>query len=159
MEMAHAKVIIYLLLNGAPVDVPDIAGSTALHHVAMNNMVADVLKAIFIGRPDPNARDRYGSTPLHYAVMQSQAEVVERCLANGGDLDVAEGDGITPSSLLIHATPAVAAIVGKYKREKLGTSELVEDRGKCVVCGKTGRVSKCARCRLTRYCGPECQGE
>jgi hypothetical protein len=157
--MAHERVIIYLLLNGAPIDIPDIAGSTVLHHVAINNRVADVLKAIFTGHPDPNARDRYGSTPLWYAVMQSQAEVVERCLANGGDLDVADGDGITPSSLLISATPAVAAIVGRYKREKLGTSERVEDRGKCVVCGKVGRVRKCNRCRVTRYCGPECQSE
>jgi len=158
MEIAHAKVIMYLLLNGAPIDVTDISGSTVLHHVAMNNRVADVLKAIFSGHPDPNARDRYGSTPLLYAVMQSQAEVVELCLANGGDLDVAEADGVTPSSLLMHVTPAVAAIVEKYKK-KQGTSEPVEDKEKCIMCGKIGRVMRCSRCRLTRYCGRDCQSE
>jgi ankyrin repeat protein len=125
----------------------------------MNNRVADVLKAISCGHPDPNVRDRYGSTPLLYAVMQSQAEVVELCLANGGDLDVADGDGVTPSGRLIDATPAVAAIVGKYNRKKQGISEPMEDEGKCVMCGKTGRVRKCAGCRLTSYCGLECQRE
>jgi len=155
----HANVIRFLFENGAPVDVPDVSGRTALHHVAINNFAADVLTAVFTGRPDPNARDRYGSTPLQYAVMQGQTEVVELCLAHGGDMGIMDGDGVTPISLLPTAKPAVVAVVSRYIKRMAGIREPVEDKEQCVVCGKKGRVMRCTRCRSTTYCGTECQRE
>ena len=144
-------------MKGAPVDIPDVVGNTALHHLAMYNRVPKVPKVLFNGRPNPNARDRYGTTPVHNALMQSQAEVLEMCLANGGDPDAEDGDGVAPSSMLIGVSPAIAAIVAKYKNKKESITERVEEKGKCAVCGKSGKVMKCNRCRLARYCSLECQ--
>jgi len=159
MTIEHANVIRFLLENGAPVDVPDVSGGTALHHVAIYNFSADVLTAIFAGRPDPNGCDRYGCTPLQYAVMRGQTEVVELCLAHGGDMGIADGDGVTPISHMPHAKPAVVAIVSRHMKRKAGVSELVEDKEQCVVCGKKGSVKRCMGCRSITYCGAECQRE
>jgi hypothetical protein len=41
----HTGLIEFLLAQGAPADLPDIGGLTALHHVAMNNVVGSVIKA------------------------------------------------------------------------------------------------------------------
>jgi ankyrin repeat protein len=154
---SHAKVIAYLILQGAPVDTPDIVGRTALHHLASNNRVAKVLNALFMGNPNPNSRERYGTVPLHSAVMNSQAEVVELCLAKGGDLYAEEADRVTPADMLRLASPAVNAIVAKHIRGMKGTTALMEGKETCVVCGKTGSVKQCTRCRIARYCGQECQ--
>lgn len=154
----HAKVIIFLIMKGAPVDLPDIVGNTALHHLATYNRVPKVLKVLFNGKPNPNARDRYGSTPVHNAIMQGQAEILEMCLANGGDLDVKDGDGVAPTTMVVDVSPEIAAIIGKYTSKKASVAEKVEDKSKCMVCGKSG-VLQCTKCRVARYCSPECQRE
>ncbi|KIM24498.1 hypothetical protein M408DRAFT_26968 [Serendipita vermifera MAFF 305830] len=153
----HAKVIVFLILKGAPIDLPDIIGSTALHHAAFHNKVPKVLQVLFNGKPDPNARDRCGATPVHTAMMRAQAEALERCLVNGGDPDLRDGGGISPAALLSCVPPAISAILTRYMNKKSGITEILADKGKCVVCGKSGTVMKCEKCRVARYCSVECQ--
>ncbi|KIM24497.1 hypothetical protein M408DRAFT_232258 [Serendipita vermifera MAFF 305830] len=157
VAIEHAKVIVFLILKGAPVDLPDIIGNTALHHLAIYNKVPKVLQVLFNGKPDPNARDRYGTTPVHNAIMRAQADVLEKCLENGGDPDLRDGDGVSLATLLMGAPPAIGAIVTKHKNKKSGIAEVLEDKGKCVVCGKSGTVMKCEKCRVARYCSVGCQ--
>ncbi|KIM24499.1 hypothetical protein M408DRAFT_331741 [Serendipita vermifera MAFF 305830] len=119
----HAKVIVFLIFKGASVNVPDVVGSTAFHHLAGHNRVPKVLQVLFNGKPDPNARDRYGCTPAHNAVMHAQAEVLEKCLANGGDPDAEDAEGISPTNMVKDVPPAISAIVTKYKNKRSGMTE------------------------------------
>lgn len=155
----HAAVIEYLVSQGAPVDLPDIGGLTALHHVAMNNVVGGVIKALLLGGADSNTRDRYGQTPIHGAIMNNQIEAINFCLAFGGDLDIADGDGIAPRSMLRYASPGLHAIVQKHLRKREGKEAPMENKGTCAACGKEGSKSQCSRCRVVRYCSSQCQSK
>jgi hypothetical protein len=154
---SHAKVIAYLILHGAPVDLPDIVGRTALHHLASNNRAPKVLNALFTGAPNLGSRERYGTTPLHSAIMNSQAEVVELCLAKGAHLYVEDGGGFTPADMLQFASPAVNAIVAKHIRGTQGITALMEGKDNCIVCGQARGIKQCMRCRIARYCSQACQ--
>lgn len=50
---------------------------------------------------DPNARDNYGRTPLHWAMVSGNAKVVKLLLAAGTNVDVVDDDGATPLSELV----------------------------------------------------------
>jgi ankyrin repeat protein len=151
--------LLFLIGSGAPVDLADIAGLTALHHVAMNNRIGEVLQILLAAGGDPNKQDRYGCTPLHSAIIENQAEAVDMCLKHDADLEICDNDGYSPFYTVRHADPALHAIVHKHKRLMEGVAAPMEDKGKCVACGKTGSKSQCARCRVARYCSPHCQGE
>jgi len=45
---------------------------------------------------DVNARDNYGKTPLHWAVISGQKERVMLLISKGADVNAREKDGKTP---------------------------------------------------------------
>jgi len=45
---------------------------------------------------DINAKDEYGWTPLHYAAIKGQKEVVELLIAKGADINSKNQSGETP---------------------------------------------------------------
>jgi hypothetical protein len=45
---------------------------------------------------DPDARDREGRTPLHYAVLQNQTEIAAALLESGADVNAEDNEGLTP---------------------------------------------------------------
>lgn len=155
----HVDLISWLLSKGAPVNLPDIAGLTALHHVVMNNRVEGILIALLKGGANPNAQDKYGDLPLHHAMMCGQAEAVEALLEYGADLTIREPNDCAPIDILLGCVPEVHAVVQKWQLKQAGiTAPLEAGRRVCVVCGKEGK-SQCAKCRVVRYCSRECQGE
>lgn len=138
-------------------NLPDIAGLTALHHVAMNNRVGEVLKLLLESGADPNQQDRYGATPLYSAVLERQPEAAEMCLEFGADPNIQDGDGFSSFDTARYSTPAISALLHKYQRQKDGVQVPMEDKGKCAACGKSGSKLQCSRCRVVRYCDAECQ--
>ena len=50
---------------------------------------------------DPTARDNFGRTPLHWAMVSGNVEVVRMLLAAGTNADVMDDDGATPLSELV----------------------------------------------------------
>ncbi len=48
------------------------------------------------GGADPNTKDEYGSTPLHWAALKGHLDVVELLLKHGADPNVKDEDGSTP---------------------------------------------------------------
>jgi len=153
----HAEVLAWLIEKGAPVDLPDIAGLTALHHSVMNNRIGEIPKILLRAGANPNAVDKYGTLPLHSAMMAAQAEAVEDLLEFGADPTIKDNDGIPPIDLLRNCTPLVHAAFQNWKTKQEGVKAPLEDKNKCAVCSQPGN-SQCAKCRAVRYCGKECQG-
>ena len=153
----HAPVLKFLISRGAPVDLPDIAGLTALHHVSMTNRDGDVLRCLLEHGANPNKHDVYGTTPLHYAVKNGQAEAVEMCLKYNGDLDKQDNDGVAVRLMLPFVEPRITAVVEKHRRSQLGSPAPLENKNQCANCGKGGTLSQCAKCRTVRYCSTDCQ--
>jgi hypothetical protein len=78
-------------------------------------------------------------------------------LDHGGNVDIADGDGMTPRYM-----------AGRTKRVVPGLSKLVADAdgerkaradgdGCCACCGRVSdaTMKRCARCKVARYCAPE----
>ncbi|CAG7851342.1 SubName: Full=Uncharacterized protein {ECO:0000313/EMBL:CCA70279.1} [Serendipita indica DSM 11827] len=156
---AHAKVLEFLVSQGAPIDLPDIAGLTALHHVAMNNYRGEVLKFLLENGANPNARDRYGCSPIFDAMKHGQAEAFDMCLQYGADLDLRENDGYTARRLAKMAGPTIDAVVQRHLRKKEGKPAHLEDKNRCTHCGSDGCRNQCSRCKTARYCNSDCQAK
>jgi ankyrin repeat protein len=96
----HAGTLKYLLLRGAPPNVPDIAGLTALHHAATTPPPAAVVRVLLENGGDPNARNRYGEVPFMSAVQTAAVDVIELLMEFGADLDIPDADDLTPRCVL-----------------------------------------------------------
>ena len=61
---------------------------------------ASVVKAPLDAGAKPDARDKNGWTPLHWAAHEGHASVVEALLAAGAKPDARNGEGKTPFDML-----------------------------------------------------------
>lgn len=78
---------------------------TALHLAAAGHRV-DLVRELLIRGADPEAKNRRGARPLHYATdggpglphwnPEAQAAVIEQLLEAGADPDTPDDDGVTP---------------------------------------------------------------
>src|SRR5512134_4126196 len=77
---------------------------------AARNAERAAAMALLAERADPNQAEADGTTPLHWAVHHDDAELVNRLLAAGADVSVANDYGATPmSEAAVAANPAVLA--------------------------------------------------
>ncbi len=94
-------------VGGAPSVFID-AGVTALHIVAS---AIDECQTLFVearGSTDINAADVDGNTPLHWASQCPEGEhIIKALLAEGGNLEMENGDGYTPLQY--------ACVLGNYR--------------------------------------------
>ncbi|QWE33115.1 MULTISPECIES: ankyrin repeat domain-containing protein [unclassified Wolbachia] len=81
------KEIVELLLNkGANVDAVDLAESTVLHHaISAENCQVEIVKAIIQKEADVDIADKYGRTPLSWAIRNGYSEVAKILLENKAD--------------------------------------------------------------------------
>ena len=74
------------LEQGTPVDAPDPAGRTAMHHAAANGY-GYILDLLIEKGGDVNAKTATGHTPLHEAAQAGQLETAKILVAAGANKD------------------------------------------------------------------------
>ncbi|THH30139.1 hypothetical protein EUX98_g4036 [Antrodiella citrinella] len=156
--MQHVDLLKFLLASGAPPDIPDIVGYTALNHVTMHHGAqADLARILLENGANSNHQTRYGGTPILDCLQSGQVESVDLLMEFGADLDIPDADGYTPRGLYVQAGPKIAAGVDKWLRKRRGEEALLDEK-KCGSCGKTdGSLKYCGKCHTVKYCSPECQ--
>ncbi|HEX3701089.1 MAG TPA: ankyrin repeat domain-containing protein [Phenylobacterium sp.] len=94
-----------LAATGAP------SGSVSLLG-AVRDDVAEEVAATLHARPDVNARDQMGATPLAWAAMRDNPAVVKMLLDAGADPNLVDVDGVGPLSLAVtNADPQIVAML------------------------------------------------
>jgi len=107
--------------------------STVLHGYARMNLLDELHAAIKKGA-HLNDKDSVGATPLHYAVAEKNADVVDLLLAHDADVTVQDKDGKTAlhyaiehklysvADALLRKNQAIVAISDKFGNEPLWTA-------------------------------------
>ncbi|KAF8814880.1 ankyrin [Phlegmacium glaucopus] len=156
----HMDVLKFLLSCGLPVDIPDIAGLTALHHaVSSDSLQVPLARALLQAGADVNYQSRYGEVPLWGAFMKGHLAGIDLLMEFGADLDIQEADGTTPRKGILSFGPQVTATVQKWIQRRAG-EEMPQVEKRCDHCLRMDRSLKnCSKCRVARYCSVECQGK
>ncbi|KAM5540758.1 hypothetical protein V8D89_005402 [Ganoderma adspersum] len=153
----HKATLEYLLANGAPADVPDIVGYTALEHACMNYPHSDLARILLKHGADPNHQDKFGSVALISACQNNCVGAVEALMESGASMDIEDADQCTPEEFYVKCGPAVIAAIQKWKRKRVGESTPLDERA-CAACGEEATALKfCVACHAIRYCSKDCQ--
>lgn len=105
-----------LIEVGADASIADKSGRTVVHYAATNNM-PDVVKTVMEGKskvkPDLDAKDADGETPLMIAAKYGNERVIEVLMAHGADATVADEAGHTPleTAVKLNYGSAVRALI------------------------------------------------
>lgn len=151
----------FLLDSGAPVDLGDIVGLTALHHAAQNaaGPTVTLARLLLESGANVNFQNRYGEVPIQSAFQLGDVHMVELLMEFGADLSIGDADGTTGSSMFVSTGPAVTAAVTKWLRKRSGEHRPLDGKT-CAKCGKTEVPLKiCSKCHAIKYCSPICQSE
>ncbi|KAF9009830.1 hypothetical protein BDZ89DRAFT_1104536 [Hymenopellis radicata] len=154
--MQIAKYLIDTVL--VPVDAPDLSGTRALSHAISTKPALDLEYAQMLSDAggDVNARNRYGTTvaseivqiwkPQDREVVNRATMALEWYLSHGGNIDIADGDGMTVRKMLqtLSRFPSTASI------QKLATAE--DQRRKKLGTSDSTTLARCTRCKAARYC-------
>lgn len=142
-----------------PVDVPDIAGWTALQQItAFPYIRYELLSALLHAGANPNFQNRYGETALNGAFQHNHPEAVDLLMDHGADLSVRDANGIPMSAFYLSCGPQIMAVVSKWVKKLGGEEEGPRAEKQCDGCGEKQKALKnCGRCRVGRYCSQECQ--
>ncbi|KAF8964579.1 ankyrin repeat-containing domain protein [Flammula alnicola] len=154
----HMDVLKYLISCGLPVDVPDIAGLTALYHaVSGPSLQLALARDLLAAGADVNYQSRYGEVPLFGAFLKSHLAGIDLLMEFGADLDIKEADGVTPRTSMLSFGPQITATVQKWVRRRAG-AEAPRVEKRCDYCGRMDAPLKnCSKCHVARYCSVECQ--
>lgn len=82
---------------------------------------------------DPNEKDCYGNTPLHYAARLKNVELINKLLEAGANVDAENLDGITPLRESMRSNPVSREVVEIFlnhgadvKRKNINGSSISE---------------------------------
>ncbi|TCD62461.1 hypothetical protein EIP91_006831 [Steccherinum ochraceum] len=158
-NMQHVPLLKYLLQAGAPPDVEDIVGYTALNHITMQaGSDVRLARILLENGADPNHRTRYGAIPILDCFTTNQVDCADLLMEFGSDLSIADADGVVPSSLYLQAGPRIAAVVAKWLMRRNGEDAPLDDTKRCQSCGRiASSLKQCNDCHMVRYCSAECQ--
>jgi hypothetical protein len=156
--MRHLDILGYLISSGAPPDIPDISGHTALHHACTPPVGhAKITKVLLEKGANVNAQNRYGEVPIFFPFQGGDVTLVDILMEHGADLDIADGNGDSPRKMCLTFGAEVTAAVQRWERKRKGEVAPWEEK-RCEHCKNKGNgLKRCARCRLVRYCSTECQ--
>ncbi|KAL0573866.1 hypothetical protein V5O48_008083 [Marasmius crinis-equi] len=170
----------YILDTFAPVaskvdivDTPDLAGTTALSHAISTKPTFDpeFAQVLWEAGANINKRNRYGATPAHEfcmiwkpqdrAIVNLARQALEWFLSHGGNPDIADGDGMKPSSMILRISVierGMQTILNDHQAKRKQREK--EPKGACLACGEENKkLMQCSRCQTARYCSPprKCQ--
>jgi ankyrin repeat protein len=86
----------FAMEHGLRVNDTNAKGQSLLHIFAEGRSDGSGVTALIARGVDVNKRDRYGTTPLHYAVKLNRIPAVKALLAGHADLSIQDNDGNTP---------------------------------------------------------------
>ncbi|KAG8951924.1 hypothetical protein FRC03_012329 [Tulasnella sp. 419] len=159
-EPEHESTLRYLISKGAPLDLQDIAGYTALHHATIATSVPRLARVLLEAGANPDLQDKYGSPPVSGASLSKQIEAVDVLMEYGARLDLRDADDFCLAEKYTVFGPEVAAVIHKWIRKREGKEAPLEGKS-CDYCGKVAggdvKLSYCSRCKLARYDSRECQ--
>lgn len=90
------QIIALLITRGAPTDVRDNAGNTALHEAAHRGHVEATHALLHFSHRELNARNQSANAPLHLAVSANHPEIIRLLIAAGTDINIRNDDEETP---------------------------------------------------------------
>ncbi|KAK0197888.1 ankyrin repeat-containing domain protein [Armillaria mellea] len=158
----HIKVLKYLISCGAPADLSDITGNTALFHGTMATHLAklDLCRVLLESGSDPNWRNRYGEVPLIMCFQGKGIGAIDLLMEFGADIYIADADGVTPRYFQTACAPEVTAVVQRWLRKRSGNERSMETKA-CKFCKKPGgdgvQLRLCSKCKTAWYCSTACQ--
>ena len=89
----------HLIENGSDVNKPTFLGGDTALHIAASREHSDVIKEIMRHNDaDPNIRNKYKATPLHYA---KSAAIAKLLLSHGAALDLLDSNNNTPLQSIV----------------------------------------------------------
>jgi len=146
------------------VDLEDVAGRTALNHaIAFPGRIQrmDIIRILLEQGANVNHQDRFGGVVLTEALNQNCPASVDVLMEFGAALDIVDyTKGLTPRSMLKTRRPQVIMVVQRWIRRRAGVDDPPLCDKRCDNCHTEGlKLSKCANCKTTRYCGKVCQRE
>ncbi|KAJ7471929.1 ankyrin repeat-containing domain protein [Mycena latifolia] len=157
-SLRHLDTLNYLFSKGLPPDVEDIVGFTALHHATTSPVPKDDLTRCLLDHgANVNHRNRYGEISLLGAMQLNLIPTIDILMEYNADVDLADADGWTARKHFLSCGPQVTATMTKWIRKRTG-GEAPREGKSCDACGNsTASLKNCSRCRIARYCSPECQ--
>jgi len=160
----HVDLLKFLLSKGAPVDLEDIAGRTALNHAITYPgpiQRIDIIRVLLEQGADVNHQGRFGGVVLTEALNQNHPPFVDVLMEYGAALDFMYfPTTLPPRNMLKACGPQVITVVQRWIRRRAGVDGPALGDKWCDNC-HTGGLSllKCGNCKTTRYCGKVCQRE
>ena len=157
----HIELIAFLISKGAPVEVEDVVGHTALHHaIACPYPHLDIARLLLQSGANVNHRNRFGGVLLLVELEKNLPGPVDLLMEFGADLDIPDAENMSPRAMLTSCGPQIVAIERKWLRKRAGEDSPAWSEKKCDNCGRNDlKLSRCATCRTVRYCTRSCQRE
>lgn len=104
----NSEIVEVLLKAGARIDSVDALGRTACHVAALQSKER-ALAVLLAHRPNLNAKDEYGFTPLAHAFLSEDRRCVEMLIVAGAALDSAGMDNLC--GFAVSSTSAIQALM------------------------------------------------
>lgn len=138
----HCALIKFLTSLGAPVDLADIGGRTALFHaIASPGQVLrlDIIRALLEAGADVDHQDRFGGVALTEALIRNCSESVDMLMEFGAQFNEAQHGYI-----LCLCSPKMGMVVHKWLRRRAGEEAPPLASDQCDNCHlQCRKLSKC----------------
>ncbi|KIY51079.1 hypothetical protein FISHEDRAFT_57191 [Fistulina hepatica ATCC 64428] len=150
-----------------PVDEADLSGSSALMHSISTKPAfePEFAQLLFDGGANVNMRNRYGATLVAEVLMiwefkaegtvQRAADALQWFLCHGGDLDIADGDGMAPRTMLqtsLRVSPHAHLLKSVLDREESKRKARIGKMDCCQSCGeKERKLLSCQKAHWQRH--------